>query len=357
MDWLSIPNIDFYVVVSILFLFGFIEYVLGHYKKSKRRKDDWILEGIGFFVVAGTKILIVAVLYFTASALFPSLQGALAHWNVLLGFVFYLMIDDVLQYWYHRSAHEYNWLWKHHRVHHAANEMGILTSYRNSWVYYLFLPNLWWSGIATFLGLAPSVILGLMVKQLVVTSSHSTWHWDDILYRYKFLKPVAWIVERIFITPAFHHAHHGESQADLISDPNGNYGNTFSLWDQMFGTAKFTRKFPTKYGLQTDSEDEWTAQLLYPFVKSKNEGSELIAGHKKEVHTHNKPLKTILSEGNYLYCQCGYSKDQPWCNGSHHGSKFKPMVIEIKKEKKVSICTCKRTSTAPYCDGSHNDPI
>jgi len=353
MTWLDIPNIDLYAVISILFLFGFIEFVLGHYQKSERNTDDWILEAIGFFVVALTKTLIVAMVYGLGKLILPQLSGLLVGWHILPAFLFYLLIDDVAQYWYHRSAHEYNWLWKHHRVHHAAREMGILTAYRNSWVYYLLMPNLWWGGIATFLGLAPAVILGLIVKQIIVTSTHSTWHWDEVLYKHKVLRPIAWLAEHIFITPAFHHGHHGMSQADHISDPNANFGNTFSLWDQMFGTAKFTRSFPTIYGLQTDPGDKWTAHLLYPFVKSNKSGSEIGGGHIKEKHTQKEPFKTTLKEGTYLYCQCGYSSEQPWCNGSHHGTKHKPLVVDIKRKTKASICTCKLTKTPPYCDNSH----
>lgn len=352
-EFLNIPNIDLYFVLGILFLFGLIEFVLGHYNKSERNSDDWILESIGFFVVAITKTLLVAAVFFLGKALFPSVYGIFTAWHIVPAFFFYIFIDDMAQYWYHRSAHEYNWLWKHHRVHHAAREMGILTAYRNSWVYYLLMPNLWWGGIATFLGLAPAVIAGLIFKQIIVTSTHSTWKWDEILYKNKMLKPIAWLVEHIVITPSFHHGHHGMSQADHVSDPNGNYGNTFSLWDQMFGTAKFTRAFPAVYGLQTDPGDKWTSHLLYPFVKSKKEGSEIAPGHKKEKHLGTEPLRTTLKEGSYLYCQCGFSADQPWCNGSHHGSKFKPMVVDIKSERKVSICTCKLTSTPPYCDDSH----
>ena len=352
-EFLATPNIDLYITVGILFLFGFIELVLGHYRNSGRRSDDWILEGIGFFVVAATKSLIVVAVYFLGKLAAPAYFEVLSSWNLLFALPFYLFIDDVMQYWYHRSAHEYNWLWKHHRVHHAAKEMGILTAYRNSWVYYLVMPNLWWGGICIFLGLGHAVILGLIIKQFIVTSTHSTWHWDRALYKHKILRPFAWLVEHIFITPAFHHAHHGKDQSDHISDPNGNYGNTFSLWDQMFGTAKFTRKFPAAYGLQTDPGDKWTAHLLYPAVKSSKVGSEIAPGHKKEKNTGTEPLKTTLKEGTYLYCQCGFSADQPWCNGSHHGSKFKPMVVKIEKERKASICTCKLTKTPPYCDHSH----
>ena len=67
----------------------------------------------------------------------------------------------------------------------------------------------------------------------------------------------------------------------------------------------------------------------------------------------NEPLRTTLAPGNYLYCACGKSADNPFCNGSHHGTGIKPVFFEVKKERKMSLCTCKMTKTPPYCDLSH----
>ena len=353
MDWLSIPNIDVYAVIGILLFFALIEVVLGHYHNDKRDKTDWILELVGFFVVAFTKTIQVLLIVFVGDALMPQFSNALQSWSLWLAIPFYLFIDDVSQYWYHRSAHEYEWLWKHHRVHHAAQDMGILVSYRNSWVYYLLMPNLWWGAICTFLGLAPAVIFGLLFKQLIVTSTHSTWTWDTALYKHKWLNPLATVIERIFITPAFHFSHHGTSMADNVSDPNGNFGNTFSLWDQMFGTAKFTRQYPEKFGLLEDPKDPWYSHLLYPFLKSPHKESELHKDFKKEKNTGTAPYQEVLPAGTYLYCQCGNSKNQPFCNGFHNGTKIKPLKFEVESERKVSLCTCKLTKTPPYCDDSH----
>ena len=353
MNWLSIPNIDVYFVIGILVFFAAIEVILGHYEKTHRDKNDWILETIGFFVVAFTKSFQVLAIVFVGDALFPQLSNVLSGWSLWLAIPFYLLIDDISQYWYHRSAHEYEWLWKHHRVHHAAEDMGIMVSYRNSWVYYLLMPNLWWGAICTFLGLAPAVVFGLIFKQIVVTSTHSTWKWDEYIYKIKWLSPIATLVERTLITPAFHHSHHGKSKADNISDPNGNFGNTFSWWDQMFGTAMFTRRFPEVYGLTTDPNDPWYSHLLYPFVKSPKAGSELASDFKKEKTTATEPFKEVLPAGTYLYCQCGYSTEQPFCNGFHNGTKIKPLKFEVASERMVSLCSCKLTKTPPYCDNTH----
>jgi sterol desaturase/sphingolipid hydroxylase (fatty acid hydroxylase superfamily)/CDGSH-type Zn-finger protein len=353
MHWLSIPNIDLYIVLAILAFFVLVEVVHGHYSNTNRRTDDWILELGGFFLVAATKTAQVLIVFFLGNLLFPQLHHALIHWPLWLSFVVYILLDDFSQYWYHRLAHEYTWLWKHHLSHHAAEEMGILVSYRNSWVYYLMMPNLWLVGWATFLGLAPAVVMSLIFKQLIVTSSHSTWKWDLFFYNNKWLQPVATLIERIIITPAFHHAHHAKSNRDGVGEPNGNFGNTFSIWDQLFGTAHFTRAYPESYGLVTDSKDPWYALLLYPVVKSPQAGSEMAADFQKVQNTGTKPYQEKLTKGTYLYCQCGYSKDQPFCNGFHHGTKKKPLKFEINSDRKVSLCTCKLTKSPPYCDNSH----
>lgn len=61
-----------------------------------------------------------------------------------------------------------------------------------------------------------------------------------------------------------------------------------------------------------------------------------------------------LEPGQYYWCSCGRSNNQPFCDGSHKGSEFVPKQIELAEAKKVALCTCKRTSNAPYCDGAHN---
>ncbi|MEM6805385.1 MAG: CDGSH iron-sulfur domain-containing protein [Bacteroidota bacterium] len=55
----------------------------------------------------------------------------------------------------------------------------------------------------------------------------------------------------------------------------------------------------------------------------------------------------------YLWCQCGKSKDQPFCDGTHHGSKFKPILFEARRDGPVKLCNCKATKKGPFCDNSH----
>ena len=46
------------------------------------------------------------------------------------------------------------------------------------------------------------------------------------------------------------------------------------------------------------------------------------------------------------------SKKQPFCDGSHHDTDFKPLKFSLdEKLPRVYMCGCKLTSTAPFCDG------
>jgi glutamate synthase domain-containing protein 2/CDGSH-type Zn-finger protein len=67
-----------------------------------------------------------------------------------------------------------------------------------------------------------------------------------------------------------------------------------------------------------------------------------------------KPAKVQLEAGkNYLFCACGESKNQPFCDGSHRTTDFKPVKFSVEKDQEARLCMCKRTGKAPFCDGSH----
>ncbi len=351
----GIEGLDSYVVLGIVVFFCAIESAAGFLVATRRTWSDWIQEAGGFAVLSFViKPAIVYGAYVLGGAVIPSAQNAVAQSSLIVGVVVYLLVDDVLQYWYHRFGHEYAFLWKLHRPHHQAEEMGFFVSYRNAALYYLMMPNIWWVGTVIFLGGLKAVAIGLIAKQLIIIGSHSTLRWDEPLYKIGVLSPLMFVVERIFVTSAFHYAHHGKSMIDRISDPNGNYGNMFSIWDQLFGTAKFTRRFPVELGLVNDPKDKWTAAYLYPVVASDKPESEIARGFKKPDTRSAEPATCEFAENeDFLWCRCGKSRNQPFCDGSHHGTKSKPLLCTSKRAGKAKLCNCKLTKSAPYCDNSH----
>lgn len=66
-----------------------------------------------------------------------------------------------------------------------------------------------------------------------------------------------------------------------------------------------------------------------------------------------KPVVMDLEPGNHAWCSCGYSSNQPFCDGSHKGTDFTPVRFKIEETQKASLCLCKHTQNAPFCDGTH----
>ena len=67
-----------------------------------------------------------------------------------------------------------------------------------------------------------------------------------------------------------------------------------------------------------------------------------------------KPFVMDVEPGKYAWCACGESKNQPFCDGSHKGTGFSPVITEITEAKKVAWCGCKASGKAPFCDGAHS---
>ena len=67
------------------------------------------------------------------------------------------------------------------------------------------------------------------------------------------------------------------------------------------------------------------------------------------------PYALELEAGDYWWCSCGRSADQPFCDGSHKNTDFEPLKFTITEKKKYALCGCKHTANPPFCDRTHKE--
>ncbi|MCF8300902.1 MAG: sterol desaturase family protein [Haliscomenobacter sp.] len=271
------------IPAAVLLILGILEALGGLYFSGKRSKTDYTIELVSLATLP-TLIQpgIFLVTFFGMNFFLPNLENYFINLHFMWQIVTFLILDDMVQYWWHRWSHTNMVMWKLHRPHHVVEEMGVLVTYRNAILYYALMPGIWLSGILIYLGMGYVYIFYVTVKLIVILLAHSETKWDRFLYRYKVLHPLAWIIERTISTPSTHFAHHGLTAEDGISHPNGNFGNLLFFWDILFGTAKITRKYPETFGAWNQIKEPWYIQLLFPIFRSKDSRSELHAWKTKQ---------------------------------------------------------------------------
>jgi sterol desaturase/sphingolipid hydroxylase (fatty acid hydroxylase superfamily) len=254
------------VILAIFLGFALLELWRSQlFSKQEQTRDDGIVEGVSMtMLLAVTQPAILFTSAFLLSRFAPNLEGALSGIGIFAAIALFLMLDDMMQYWWHRASHTFHWLYNLHRAHHNARYMSVRLVYRNNIIYYALMPGLWLSGALIYMGLGWVYAGYIIVKMAVIIGAHSDVAWDAPLYRIKLLSPVMWLVERTISTPATHHAHHGRHGDDPAVNYKGNYGNLLFFWDVLFGTAKMTRQFPKSSGVENLAPATLGQQLLWP---------------------------------------------------------------------------------------------
>ena len=253
-------------IIAIYFGFAALELWRSNlFSKEEQTRDDGIVEAVSMVVLlAFTQPMVLFSAAALAGLVAPQYEGALAGINVFAAIGLFLILDDMMQYWWHRASHTFPWLYNLHRAHHNAKYMSVRLVYRNNLFYYAMMPGIWLSGVLIYLGLGWVYAGYIVVKLLVITGAHSDVAWDKPLYAIKWLSPIMWVVERTISTPATHHAHHGRHAEDEATHYKGNYGNLLFFWDVLFGTAKITRSYPKSYGVENLAPATLGQQLMWP---------------------------------------------------------------------------------------------
>jgi sterol desaturase/sphingolipid hydroxylase (fatty acid hydroxylase superfamily) len=266
--------ITLFSIATLIYLaFSLAELLMGRYKLRGISLNDWIVD-FGTFAL-GKALIRPAQTFLTAAlitVLLPRSAHALADTPVWLQFLAFVVFEDMVQYWYHRSVHTFPSLWGLHLAHHSAPYMGVRMTSRNSFLYSLLFPNHYTAAILVYLGYGEVYVWYTAIKNIVTTAAHSELRWDAFLYRHRALKPIAWIVQRTISTPTTHFAHHAAHEGDAVGHYSGNFGNLLFFWDVLFGTALISQKYPPAFGLSTDPDyrsEAWYVQIFFPLFRPK----------------------------------------------------------------------------------------
>jgi CDGSH iron-sulfur domain-containing protein 3 len=66
------------------------------------------------------------------------------------------------------------------------------------------------------------------------------------------------------------------------------------------------------------------------------------------------PYAVAVEAGKtYYWCSCGLTTNQPFCDGAHKPTSFKPVVHEAQADGTVYFCGCKQSGNGALCDGAH----
>jgi len=153
----------------------------------------------------------------------PSLNG-----HPLALFIVYYLIYDLVYYWMHRLQHALPWWWALHSMHHSTRQMSCWTNDRGSLVDG-FLQSMVLAGVGLVIGVEPTDFAWLMlIGELVQNFSHA-----NVCVRF------GPILDRLLVSPVFHRLHHMRVDPDRPTLHNCNFGQVFSIWDVVFGTALY----------------------------------------------------------------------------------------------------------------------
>jgi len=159
--------------------------------------------------------------------------------NPWVSFLIYLVLLDLLDYFYHRASHRFNWWWQLHALHHSQTVMTAWSDDRNHVVDDLMRAAVF-SLFALWIGVPPGQFIYLVVL------SHLIQSWQHANLRID----LGW-AKYLLISPMYHRYHHAVGFGhEALGKPGVlggcNFGVLFPWWDMLFKTAVFSKTiYPT----------------------------------------------------------------------------------------------------------------
>ncbi|MBS0632075.1 MAG: sterol desaturase family protein [Verrucomicrobia bacterium] len=251
-------GLDFFVLNVLFtgFLFIPVERIFPHRGEQPVFREEW-REDLFYYLVSSLLVQVLTYLSFAPAksiVAFAPLAGVRAWVGSLpfvVQFVAIMFLTDLVQYWVHRAFHRVPWLWHFHAVHHSAKSMDWMAGARMHFFEIVALRST---------TVIPMFVLGFsataMNAYILLVYIYSTFVHANLSWRFPRL-------EKILVTPRFHHWHHGiEKEAIDV-----NFAIHFPLLDRLFGTHHLPQeKWPEGYGISGHPVPQgYVRQFKYPF--------------------------------------------------------------------------------------------
>jgi sterol desaturase/sphingolipid hydroxylase (fatty acid hydroxylase superfamily) len=187
-----------------------------HYDKTRHWRLRGLLVSTAIVLFSGEVALFWGNLFGDAHLF--NLSG-LGLWGIIPG----ILVYEFFHYWYHRSAHEWNWLWRAgHQLHHSAES---LDAFGANYVHPLDAAM-----FATLASLVLFPLLGLSLEAGLVTALFLTF---NAMFQHANIRTPHWL-GYLIQRPESHNIHHGRGIHRY------NYSD-LPLWDMVFGTFRNPR--------------------------------------------------------------------------------------------------------------------
>jgi sterol desaturase/sphingolipid hydroxylase (fatty acid hydroxylase superfamily) len=179
--------------------------------------------------IASNGILVLPALTASTAAFFSELSqaGLLESLELPAGMRVVIAIVglDAVAYAQHRLLHRVGVLWRFHAVHHSDPEIDFTTTFRHHPVEAIF-NSVVVGGVVLVIGFSPAEVVAYTWVAFVV----------ELLAHANLALPSRFgaILGQLIVTPELHHIHHSRQNAEA----NANFGQAFSIWDTIFGTAR-----------------------------------------------------------------------------------------------------------------------
>ena len=271
-------GLDFFVLNVLFtgFLFVPLERMFPKYKDQIVFRPEWN-EDIFYYLVSSLIVQVVTFMTLAPAALVQAhtplndIRNYIGGQPFLLQLLLIMLFTDFVQYWLHRLFHRVPFLWQFHAVHHSAQSMDWLAGGRMHILEVFALRGFTAIPMLT-MGFDPAAVQTYVLALYFFSAFvHSNVGWN--------LDPM----EKFFVTPRFHHWHHGVEKEAI----DVNFAIHFPVYDWLFGTYYMPLKtWPSGYGIEGHPVPHgYAAQFMYPFRWLKAE----IARRKAEAQAAANP--------------------------------------------------------------------